>query len=310
MKAQYFVYTRNRDNDYKLVYAPDDTFCSPETRRYFLKQSRGVINIETYSGSLDEPRWLISRKGNCILFGIGVMNRTIGVNNNTDYTGTPIRGFFGIIVNAEDNLVKVPFDIQFYKDLYKSKIDPIWNYVGEDFKFKGVEVTQDFNAYECVEASTISIELNTVEKKTVILPVSTNSADVIGSILSLSADCSFVSGLANKEHAYSDDYCFHNATVIGINERVEKVKVNTDTTRDNRDGSTQYGGITGYGTIKPIPPKKASRPKSVMVIALLVIVVIVLLCKTCLGNQTSQDPSISGDTIQTDSINLPKPHKR
>lgn len=169
----------------------------------FLKQSRGVINIESYSGSLDEPRWLISRKGNCILFGIGVMNRILGVENNTDYTGTPIRGFFGMVINAEDNQVKVPFDIQFYKDLYKSKIDPIWDYLREDFKFKGVEVAQDLNEYECVDASTYSIELNTVEKKTVILPISTVSADVIGSILSLSADCSFVSGLADKEHAYS-----------------------------------------------------------------------------------------------------------
>lgn len=310
MRAQYFVYTRNRGNDYKLVYAPDDNFCPPETRRYFLKQSRGVINIESYSGSLDEPRWLISRKGNCILFGIGVMNRILGVDNNTDYTGTPIRGFFGVVVNAEDNQVKVPFDIQFYKDLYKSKIDPIWDYLREDFKFKGVEVTQDFNEYECVDAATSSIELNTVEKKTVILPISTSSADVIGTILSLSADCSFVSGLSDKEHAYSDDYCFHNVTVIGIDERVEKVKVNTDTARDNRDGSTLYGGITGDGAIKPVPPKKVFRPKLIMVIVLLVIVMIILLCKTCQGNQMSQDPSISGDTIQTDSINLPKPHKR
>lgn len=309
MRAQYFVYTRNRGNDYKLVYAPDDTFCPPETRRYFLKQSRGVINIESYSGSLDEPRWLISRKDNCILFGMGVMNRIIGVDNNTDYTGTSVRGFFGMVISAEDDQVKVPYDIQFYKDLYKSKIDPIWDYSREDFKFKGVEVTQDFNAYECVDAATISIELNTVEKKTVILPIRTNSADVIGSILSLSADCSFVSGLSDKEHAYSDDYCFHNATVIGIDERVEKVKVNTDTARDNRDGSTLYGGITGDGAIKPVPPKKVFRPKLIMVIVLLVIVMIILLCKTCQGNQTSQDPSISGDTIQTDSINLPKPHK-
>lgn len=309
MRAQYFVYTRNRGNDYKLVYAPDDTFCPPETRRYFLKQSRGVINIESYSGSLDEPRWLISRKGNCILFGIGVMNRILGVDNNTDYTGTPIRGFFGVVVNAEDNQVKVPFDIQFYKDLYKSKIDPIWDYLREDFKFKGVEVTQDFNKYECVDATTSSIELNTVEKKTVILPISTSSADVIGSILSLSADCSFVSGLSDKEHAYSDDYCFHNATVIGIDERVEKIKVNTDTARNNRDGSTLYGGIAGDDATKPVPPKKVLRPKLIMVIVLLVIVMIVLLCKTCQGNQTSQDPSTSGDTMQTDSITLPEPQK-
>ena len=58
-----------------------------------------------------------------------------------------------------------------------------------------------------------------------------------------------------------------------------------------------------------IPPKKASRPKLIMVIVLLVIVMIVLLCRTCQGDQTSQDPSISGDTIQTDSITLPEPQK-
>lgn len=242
MRAQYFVYTRNRDNDYKLVYAPDDVFCPPETRKFFLKQSRGVINIESYSGSLDEPRWLISRKGNCILFGMGVMNRKLGIDNNTDYTGTPIRGFFGIVINAEDNQIKVPYDVKFYGDLYKSIIDPVWTYVREDFKFKGVEVTQDFNEYECIDSITFPVELNTVESKTVILPISTNIVEIVGSILSRTANCSFVSGLSDKEHAYCDDYCFHNATVIGIDKRVEKSRVKTNTTRDTRD--------------KPVSPKK------------------------------------------------------
>lgn len=309
MRAQYFVYTRNRDNDYKLVYAPDDDFCPPETRKYFLKQCRGVINIESYSGSLDEPRWLISRKGNCILFGMGVMNRILGINNNTDYTGTPIRGFFGIVINAEDNQIKVPYDVKFYGDLYKSIIDPVWTYVREDFKFKGIEVTQDFNEYECIDSITCSVELNTVESKTVILPISANIVEIVGSILSRTADCSFVSGLSDKEHAYCDDYCFHNATVIGIDERVEKSRVKTNTTRDTRDCITQYGDINSESTIKPMSPKKVFRPKLVMVIALLVIVLLLLLCKTCQRNQTSQDPSISGDTVQIDSINLPKLHK-
>lgn len=293
--AQYFVYTRNRDNDYKLVYAPDDNFCPPEIRRYFLKQSRGVINIETYSGSLYEPRWLISRKGNYLLFGIGVMNRILGEDNNTDYTGTPIRGFFGMVINTVEKPLKVPYDIKFYIDLYKSLIDPIWGYLREDFKFKGIEVKQDFNDYECVDAATCHIELNTAEKKTVIFPISTNLTDIIGSILSQSVDCSFVSGLSDKEHAYSDDYGFLNATVIGVDERIEKSKVS--------------GTTTGGDVIKRIPQKKVLRPKLMMVIGTLVIVLIILLCKTCQGNQTSQDPSISGDTIQTDAITLSKPHK-
>ena len=297
MKAQYFVYTRNRDNDYKLAYAPDDTFCPPETRRYFLKQSRGVINIESYSGSLDEPRWFISRKGNHILFGIGVMNRILGADNNTDYTGTPIRGFFGLVINA-DNQTRVPYDIKFYKDLYKSIIDPVWNYANEDFKFKGVEVTQDFNDYECIDSITCSIELNTDENKTLILPISTNIADIVGAILSKSADCSFVSGLSDKEHAYSNDYCFHNATIIGTDKRIEKGKVNTDDTDFTHHGDGEEEII-----IKPIQLKKAFRPKLIIIIGILAIVLIVLLCKTCQNKQTNLDPSISGDTVQTDTIN-------
>ena len=306
MRAQYFVYTRNRDNDYKLVYAPDDNFCSPETRKYFLKQSRGVINIESYSGSLDEPRWLISRKGNCILFGIGVMNRILGTDNNTDYTGTPIRGFFGIIINAEETQIKVPYDVKFYRDLYKRIIDPVWTYVREDFKFKGIEVTQDFNEYECVDSFSCPIELNTVENKTVILPISTNIGEIIGTILSQTVDCSFVSGLSDKEHAFSDDYFFLNATVIGIDKRIENSRVKINTTRDS---FTQYGEITGESTIKPMQPKKVFRPKLVIAIVIMVIVLLLLLCKTCQRNQTSQDPSTSGDTVQIDSLNLPKLHK-
>jgi hypothetical protein len=297
MKAQYFVYTRNRDNDYKLAYAPDDTFCPPETRRYFLKQSRGVINIESYSGSLDEPRWFISRKGNHILFGIGVMNRILGADNNTDYTGTPIRGFFGLVINA-DNQTRVPYDIKFYKDLYKSIIDPVWNYANEDFKFKGVEVTQDFNDYECIDSITCSIELNTDENKNLLLSISTNIADIVGAILSKSADCSFVSGLSDKEHAYSNDYCFHNATIIGTDKRIEKGKVNTDDTDFTHHGDGEEEII-----IKPIQLKKAFRPKLIIIIGILAIVLIVLLCKTCQNKQTNLDPSISGDTVQTDTIN-------
>lgn len=300
MKAQYFVYTRNRYDDYKPVYVPDDNFCSPETRKYFLKQSRGVINIETYSGSLDEPRWLISRKGNCILFGIGVMNRILGVDNNTDYTGTPIRGFFGVVINASDNQIKVPFDIKFFVDLYTNIIDPIWNYLREDFKFKGVEVTQDFNDYECVNATTCAVELNTIEKKTVILPISTSIIDVIGSILLQSDDCSFVSGLSDKEHACFDDYSFYNATVIGIDERIEKSKVKTELVQKTDFRHSKE--TKNEDIVKPIQQKKDFRPKLIMVIGILMVALIIILCKTCQGNQTSQDPSISGDTIQINIV--------
>lgn len=302
MKAQFFVYTRNRDNDYKLVYAPDDIFCPPETRKYFLKQSRGVINIETYSGSLDEPRWLISRKENCILFGIGVMNRILGVENNTDYTGTPIRGFFGVVINASDNQFKVPFDINFFIDLYKKIIDPVWNNSRENFKFKGVEVALDFNNYRCVNAETDTIGLNTNDEKTYILPINTSIRNIIGSVLSLSNNCSFVSGLSDKEHAYSDDYCYHNATVLGIDNRIEKSKEKTNCVTDDTDFINSKE--------KPTQPKKVYRPKLIIAASILLIVLVTILCKTCQVNHANQEQSISGDTIQIDSIIPQVPIKR
>lgn len=304
--AQYFVYTRNRDNDYKLVYAPDDNFCPPDIRRYFLKQSRGVINIESFSGSLEEPRWLISRKGKYILFGVGVMNKILGAENNTDYTGTPIRGFFGMIIYDDNGLVKVPYDINFYKDLYKAIIDPIWGCSREDFKYKGVVVEQDVDNYGYLTASTSGIELNTSDKKAVILPIGTSVPDIIGSILSTPVDCSFVSGLTDKEHAFAEDYCYLNSTVIGVYERLEK-------RRGDRNYNVNARQIeitdTDHHRVKPAQPKKVLRPK-LIILGVVVVTLIILLCKARQENQTNQDQSISGDTIQMDSIALQKSKKK
>lgn len=302
--AQYFVYTRNRDDDYKLVYAPDDNFCPPDIRRYFLKQSRGVINIESFAGSLEEPRWLISRKGKYILFGVGVMNKILGAENNTDYTGTPVRGFFGMIVREDNGLVKVPYDINFYKDLYKAIIDPIWGCLREDFKFKGVVVEQDIDNYRCLAASTDGIELNTSDKKTVILPVSTSVPNVIGSILSAPVDCSFVSGLADKEHAFAEDYCFLNATVIGVDERIEKMRGEGNCIVN--DGQAEI--TNNLHRIRYVWPKKALRPK-LIILGAAVAALIILLCRIRQGNQTNRDQSISGDTIQVEGITLQENRK-
>ena len=304
--AQYFVYTRNRDNDYKLVYAPDDNFCPPDIRRYFLKQSRGVINIESFSGSLEEPRWLISRKGKYILFGVGVMNKILGAENNTDYTGTPIRGFFGMIINEDNGLIKVPYDINFYKDLYKTIVDPIWGCSREDFKYKGVVVEQDVDNYGYLTSSTSGVELNISDKKAVILPIGTSVPDIIGSILSTPVDCSFVSGLTDKEHAFAEDYCYLNSTVIGVYERLEKK-------RGDRNSNVNAKQIeiddTDHHIIRPAKPKKVLRPK-LIILGVVVVALMILLCKARQENQTNQDQSISGDTIQMDSITLQKSKKK
>jgi len=114
MKAQYFIYTRNSENDYKLVFSPSDDFCSPERRKFFLMQARGSINIDIYPSDLKTPRWLFSRQGNLTLFGVGLMNSALSAECNTDYTGTPVRGFFGILLD-NTSIECIPFDLDFLK---------------------------------------------------------------------------------------------------------------------------------------------------------------------------------------------------
>lgn len=298
--AQYFVYTRNRDNDYKLVYAPDDAFCPADVRKFFLKQARGVINVESYSGTLDEPRWLVSRKGKYLLFGIGVMNRVLGTENNTDYTGTPVRGFFGMVV-ADGNDIRLPYDIRFFIDLYRMVVDPVWGCLREDFKFKGVYVKQDFDSYECLTAKDCDMCLNTSEQETSILPAGVKVQDVIKGILSLSADCSFVSGLNEKEHAFADEYCFMNATVTGVDERVDKSREKKEIPGRKMPSDAVEPELEER-ELRPLPPKKASRPKLMVLIGLLVVIILLMLGRACHGCVTSPDPLISGDTGQTETV--------
>ena len=78
MDAQYFVYTRGHDiaNDYKLLFSPSEDFCPSDVRKYFLVQVRGLINLDSYIGNLEEnPRWILSKKNGYILWGVGTMNK-------------------------------------------------------------------------------------------------------------------------------------------------------------------------------------------------------------------------------------------
>ena len=77
MNAQLFVYTRTKNVDYQAIISPSEEFCSKSTRKLFLTQARGIINVEQYEDPLVEPRWLFSKKGNLLLWGIGIQNKML-----------------------------------------------------------------------------------------------------------------------------------------------------------------------------------------------------------------------------------------
>lgn len=251
---QYFIYSRNRDNDYKLIYAPNEEHCPSSVRQYFIKQARGVINIEQYPGTLDTPRWLISQKDGIILFGMGIMNHRLSETNNTDYTGTPVRGFFGLIINPKYEEKYVPYDITFFKKLYQTCIDPIWQNPREEFKFIGTNAIIDKSEFNCIEAKQLNSKINVYENKITVFPENIDPSLIIADILSQEINTSYVSNLDAIEHATADEYCFYNASVNGIEEQSTKSKGHHSAKEDK----------TVEIPITPEKPKKVFGPKEIL----------------------------------------------
>lgn len=251
---QYFIYSRNRDNDYKLIYAPNEDHCPSSIRQYFIKQARGVINIEQYPGTLDTPRWFISQKDGIILFGIGIMNHRLSETNNTDYTGTPVRGFFGLVINSKCEEKYVPFDIEFFKNLYQTCMAPIWENPREEFKFIGINALVDKSEFNCIEVKQPTTDVNVSENRVTMFPENIDPSLIIADILSQEVNTSYASNLDAIEHAMADEYFFYNASVNGIDKQTTKSKGHHSEKEEKTDETL----------IIPEKPKKAFGPKEIL----------------------------------------------
>lgn len=170
MKAQYFIYTRNRKVDYKAILSPSEEFCPKETRKKFLQDIRGLIDIETYDDPLDTPRWLYSCFNGFVLFGLGVMNSNLSDEYNTDFTGRPVRGFFGIVMKYTTESTILPMDINFYRHIYKKEIEPIWEFDNDHLPYPVKDIDIDIqDGINAIHPASAHIDLNYQENKCVIL---------------------------------------------------------------------------------------------------------------------------------------------
>lgn len=297
MDAQYFVYTRGYDiaNDYKLMFSPSNDFCPDDVRKYFLQQARGVINIELYSGNLEKPRWLYSRKSEFTLWGVGIMNTQLSDENNSDYANRPVRGFFGLIIKGSP-VNSLPFDISFFKDFYKSHIVSLWNAPKEGFKQKGVIVEDCFGKYNTISPQSSSLSLNTNEKKTIIWTDTFSPIEMFSTALNINRDLSCVWGLEDRSHAYNHDYYFYNVIINGIKETEEKVYMEKKV--------EPIIEPTHLDLVKESQrPKKDYRPKIMMLIGIIAIVLIIIaMCSK--GTQTSKHTT-SGEKTMKQNQNSP-----
>ena len=302
IKAQYFVYTRNRYIDYKTFFSPSEELCPKETRKKFLKEIRGVIDIETYDDPLNTPRWLYSCSNGLLLFGVGIMNSELSETYNVDFANRPVRGFFGIVLSVSNSEICLPMDLKFFSQLYKMYIEPIWELDREHFQTQTIEIDIKEFINDCthlIYPVNKDLSLNYHNDKCVILG-NVDSEDAFSNALTLGYEISIVTGFNNKKHAYSvdSDYKYMNAIVNKVTKREEK-------NFNKEQEQIYYDNLTHRIVIDEIAekPKKVLRPKLITICLLIIIVLLLIICpRSCRNSQMNQSLSVSGDTIQIQNI--------
>lgn len=218
MKAYLFIYSRLENFDYRLIYAPPQSFLPNPTRMNFASFAREVMNTDNGSnGAIKIPRWSLIRRGNKVLFGVGAYNKDLG-DCSSKYENRVVRGFFGFVFNHEKgSLPEEYFTLSFFQNLYSSYIKPLWNTARKDEdKINSISQDIDINIEE--GSLHFPLELNTCSTICKVLPEAIVISDAINSALDMN-DIEVVLGLNNTKHVTSADlFPFRNISVIGNRE--------------------------------------------------------------------------------------------
>lgn len=218
MEQHLFIYTRTKHFDYRLVYSPDNQFVPNDIRWKFVDFVREVINEDDpTNGEIIEPRWSFYKIDNYILWGIGCRNSLLG-SQDSDYTGTKIRGFYGQIIKVSDfDELSLGFTIDYFKELYAEKIVSIFETKREN-EVNSIDSQWQSNVLTRVSKS-IHLSLNVNSNVTRILPSNINVQEIVESALSFN-EINIVCCLNNEGHARKTELCrFYNVTIIGQNEQ-------------------------------------------------------------------------------------------
>lgn len=198
MEAYLFIYSRLERFDYRLIYAPSQSFLPNPTRSYFVSFAREVINTDTVSnGNINANRWSLVRRGSKVLFGVGCYNQELG-DCSSEIENRKVRGFFGMVFDYdEEYLPKDLFTLEYFQGLYSSYMEPIWHAQKKDeFKVNSLVVIINIPAKE---EHPNFIELNTDRTRCKVLPESISQSDAINSALKMT-DVEVVLGLNDIKH--------------------------------------------------------------------------------------------------------------
>lgn len=123
MKIQHYCYTRNSHIDYGDFVLPD----LPKNQVDFIRKH--ILSITGDSNpKFTIPKWILIKFDDVIVWGCCCWNSLLAENHFQDSLGRPVYGFFSIVItNFIPDEVKLPSNIDYFKELYSKEIEPYWN---------------------------------------------------------------------------------------------------------------------------------------------------------------------------------------
>lgn len=157
MKIQYYCYTRTNYMDYGNFVLPANL---PRKELYAVKNK--VLSI---TGDIDPklliPKWLLVKKENLIFWGCCCWNKLLAKDKFKDYCGTPVYGYFAIVLqDYRMDEVKLPYDLNYFKELYSLEIEQHWNKREERMSSTNCYIPGTFN-YICARNNEFVSLINT-----------------------------------------------------------------------------------------------------------------------------------------------------
>lgn len=155
-----------------------------------------------------------------MLFGVALMLDIFGTECCTDFTGRNVRGFYGIVADASDDSLKLPYSIDFFRAVNEKYIEPLWDAVKDDLVRKAVEIDLSGETDGLTAAAAGDVVLNINPGECLVLGEA-EAGPALQSALACGMDISLITGLNSKQHAFAADadYDFMNAIVNGVAER-------------------------------------------------------------------------------------------
>lgn len=125
MEIQHYCYTRTKYLDYGDFVIPSNL-----SGKELDVVCRKVLSITADNHlQLTVPKWLLIKTGNKIIWGCCCSNYLLANDkgNSKDYSGTPVYGFFSIVISDYSSDLKIPYDVRYFCELYSMEVESFWN---------------------------------------------------------------------------------------------------------------------------------------------------------------------------------------